>query len=52
LLCRNVRWQYADIVPDYLLGRDAACLFLSLRCILKREGVQQAGQPAGRAAWV
>ena len=29
---RNVRWQFADIVPDYLLGRDTACLFLSLRC--------------------
>eukprot|EP00887_Chlorella_sp_A99_P005759 scaffold1.g5759.t1 len=28
---RNVRWQFGDIVPDYLLGRDAACLFLSLR---------------------
>ena len=28
---RNVRWQWADIVPDYQMG--AACaLFLSLRC--------------------
>ncbi|EFN59249.1 hypothetical protein CHLNCDRAFT_19196 [Chlorella variabilis] len=28
---RNVRWQFGDIVPDFLLGRETACLFLSLR---------------------
>ena len=28
---RNVRWQFGDIVPDYMLGRDTACLYLSLR---------------------
>lgn len=30
---RNVRWQFGDIVPDYLLGRETACLFLSLRSV-------------------
>lgn len=30
---RNVRWQFADIVPDYLVGADHAVLFLSLRCV-------------------
>lgn len=29
--CSNVRWQFGDITPDYLVGRDAAVLFLSLR---------------------
>jgi hypothetical protein len=29
---RNVRWQFADIVPDYQLGQNTAALFLSLRC--------------------
>ncbi|KAK9820143.1 hypothetical protein WJX72_006617 [[Myrmecia] bisecta] len=28
---RNVRWQYADIVPDYQLGNSTCALFLSLR---------------------
>jgi DNA excision repair protein ERCC-1 len=28
---RNVRWQYGDIVPDYLLGQSTVALFLSLR---------------------
>ncbi|GFR40762.1 hypothetical protein Agub_g1374, partial [Astrephomene gubernaculifera] len=28
---RNVRWQFADIVPDYQLGQNTAALFLSLR---------------------
>jgi DNA excision repair protein ERCC-1 len=28
---RNVRWQYADIVPDYQMGAQHAALFLSLR---------------------
>ncbi|KAL4443921.1 hypothetical protein ABPG75_011658 [Micractinium tetrahymenae] len=28
----NVRWQFADnVVPDFLLGKETACLFLSLR---------------------
>ena len=33
-VCSNVRWQYGDIVPDYLLGRETACLFLSLKWVL------------------
>ncbi|KAL6775946.1 RAD10 [Auxenochlorella protothecoides x Auxenochlorella symbiontica] len=28
---RNVRWQFGDIVPDYLAGPNTAILFLSLR---------------------
>jgi hypothetical protein len=28
---KNVRWQWADIVPDYQMGL-ACALFLSLRC--------------------
>eukprot|EP01018_Ginkgo_biloba_P032655 Gb_16136 [translate_table: standard] len=28
---RNVRWVYADIVPDYLLGQNTCALYLSLR---------------------
>ena len=28
---RNVRWQYDDIVPDYILGSNHCALFLSLR---------------------
>lgn len=28
---RNVRWQFGDIVPDYLAGQHTAILFLSLR---------------------
>ena len=28
---RNVRWQYADIVPDYQMGQQTCALFLSLR---------------------
>lgn len=28
---RNVRWQFGDIVPDFLLGQNACALFLSLR---------------------
>jgi len=28
---RNVRWQHADIVPDYVLGEHTCALFLSLR---------------------
>ena len=28
---RNVRWQYGDIIPDYLLGQSTIALFLSLR---------------------
>ncbi|EFJ42870.1 hypothetical protein VOLCADRAFT_33669, partial [Volvox carteri f. nagariensis] len=33
---RNVRWQFADIVPDYQLGQNTAALFLSLRYHLLR----------------
>ena len=29
---RNVRWQFADIVPDYQMGQNACAVFLSLRC--------------------
>lgn len=37
---RLVRWQYADIVPDYMVGADSAVLFLSLRFhLLKPEYV-------------
>lgn len=37
---RNVRWQYGDIIPDYLLGQTTAALFLSLRYhLLKPEYV-------------
>ncbi len=28
---RNVRWQFADIIPDYQLGQNACAVFLSLR---------------------
>ena len=28
---RNVKWEMADIVPDFLLGRRAAAVFISLR---------------------
>eukprot|EP00249_Psilotum_nudum_P008723 c21468_g1_i3 orf=216-1433(-) len=28
---RNVRWLFADIVPDYLLGQNSCALYLSLR---------------------
>lgn len=31
---RNVRWVYADILPDYLVGYNTAVLFLSLRYVL------------------
>lgn len=30
-LIKNVRWEFADIVPDYMIGQNAAALFLSLR---------------------
>lgn len=29
---RNVRWQFADIVPDYQMGQTTCAVFLSLRC--------------------
>ncbi len=32
---KNVRWQWADIVPDYQMGL-ACALFLSLRCVPPR----------------
>ena len=28
---RNMRWQHADIVPDYQMGAQHCALFLSLR---------------------
>jgi len=30
---RNVRWQFADIIPDYQLGQNACAVFLSLRYV-------------------
>lgn len=30
---RNVRWQYGDILPDYLMGATTCAIFLSLRCV-------------------
>jgi DNA repair protein Rad10 len=33
---RSVRWQYGDIVPDYMLGGATAAVFLSLRYHLLR----------------
>ncbi|GAB4816153.1 hypothetical protein N2152v2_003199 [Parachlorella kessleri] len=39
---RNVRWQFGDIVPDYLVGKDAAALFISLRYhLLKPDYIHQ-----------
>jgi DNA excision repair protein ERCC-1 len=32
---RNMRWQHADIVPDYQMGAQHCALFLSLRCPLQ-----------------
>lgn len=31
---RNVRWTFADIVPDYIMGADSCALFLSMRSAL------------------
>lgn len=28
---RNVRWQFGEIAPDYVVGQNACVLFLSLR---------------------
>eukprot|EP00897_Mesotaenium_endlicherianum_P010375 jgi/Mesen1/9366/ME000061S08805 len=28
---RNVRWQFGDVVPDYVLGASSCALYLSLR---------------------
>jgi len=28
---RNVPWEYADIIPDYQMGTQTCCLFLSLK---------------------
>ena len=28
---RNVPWEFADIIPDYLPGRSTAVLFLSVQ---------------------
>lgn len=28
---RNVPWEYAEIVPDYVMGKTCCALFLSLR---------------------
>ena len=47
-----MRWQWGDIVPDYLVGRDAACLFLSLRwdCRAAAAGAELRWGCAGAAA--
>ncbi|KAK3265181.1 hypothetical protein CYMTET_26121 [Cymbomonas tetramitiformis] len=39
---RNIRWQFADIVPDYMVGQNHCALYLSLRCVFGtfRLGVQ------------
>ena len=31
---RNVRYQFADIIPDYQMGQQTCALFLSLRWAL------------------
>lgn len=28
---RNVRWQFGDVSPDYVLGQNTCALFISLR---------------------
>ncbi|GMH13166.1 hypothetical protein Nepgr_015007 [Nepenthes gracilis] len=28
---RNVRWNFADVIPDYVLGQNSCALYLSLR---------------------
>ncbi|GAB2287349.1 Excision repair cross-complementation group 1 [Dionaea muscipula] len=28
---RNVKWNFADVIPDYLLGQNSCALYLSLR---------------------
>ncbi|XP_021772996.1 DNA excision repair protein ERCC-1-like [Chenopodium quinoa] len=28
---RNVRWNFAEVIPDYVLGQNSCCLYLSLR---------------------
>lgn len=40
---KQVRWQYADIVPDYMVGATTALLFLSIRCAVALRA---------RAAWL
>lgn len=34
----NIRWVYADIVPDYVLGESTCALFISLRYHALRRG--------------
>ena len=49
---RNVRWQWADIVPDYQMG-PACALFLSLRrvpCTAQPPGPESVPEPAYVAA--
>jgi len=47
---RNVRWQYGDIIPDYVLGQSTAALFLSLRYhLLKPEYIYSRMKELGRA---
>ncbi|XP_057549879.1 DNA excision repair protein ERCC-1 isoform X1 [Amaranthus tricolor] len=31
---RNVRWNFAEVVPDYVLGKNSCALYLSLRYYL------------------
>ncbi|KAH9608054.1 hypothetical protein KSS87_021387, partial [Heliosperma pusillum] len=28
---RNVRWNFAEVIPDYVLGQNSCALYLSLR---------------------
>ena len=42
---RAVRWHYADIVPDYILGSGTAALFISLRFHLLRPECGPARRP-------
>ena len=36
---RNVRWQFADIVPDYQMGQTTCAVFLSLRYTTVRKAL-------------
>ena len=47
---RNVRWEFGDVIPDYVAGQSTAVLFLSLRFhLLKPEYVFARMKELGRA---
>ena len=47
---RNVRWQFGDIIPDYVAGQSTAVLFLSLRYhLLKPEYIFVRMKELGRS---